>query len=62
MYNYLLKFELSDYFYSKDITVQKVTTFKTALGDNCEQLKAFNYYREVPHLSYGGFHGAVSDN
>ena len=26
------------------------------------KLLAVNYYREVPHLSYGGVNGSVSDN
>ena len=38
-------------------------TFKIELSATIvNRVKAVNYYWEVSHLSYGGFHGSVSDN
>ena len=66
MYNYLFRFEPADYFCSKVITVQRQVqephNIKMELFATTEQLKAVNYYREVPHLSNGRVHGSVSDN
>ena len=32
------------------------------LRNNCERLKAVNYYREVMHPGHDRVHGSVSDN